>query len=340
MPLLLALLAACACAGTEHPILWGVTGHPNAQEGYREVPIAAQLDLVKELGATWYRCDCSEGSFESGRADFEALLDEAGKRGLHILPILFPNVGATSEAAPDVIREAAFRFGRRIAERYRGRVTHYELANERDSFALIHKGERDRAGKPWEWGDPNGDKAEQYEEGRYQKVKAEIIGLHEGIQAGDPAARTIVNSGGWLHYGFFERLIREDKVAFDILGWHWYSEMGELLRAHTGTNLHEILRGFGKPIWVTELNRRGGSLGGNAQAQSGYLFQSAQRAAALPGVEALFIYELFDEPYFGAENPESHYGLVELTQGDNPRWRIGARKEAFLTLQRLFTGGR
>ncbi len=335
-----AVFLMCSCLGADHPVLWGVTGHPGAQEGYREVPVAEQLNLLAELGATWYRCDWSEGSLESGRAEFEQLLNEAARHGMHLLPILFPTVGATSDAAPQAIREAAFRFGRTIAERYRGRITHYELANERDNFAMIHKGEVDRAGKVWEWGDPNGDQPEHFEEGRYQKVKAEIIGLQEGIKAGDPAARTIVNSGGWLHYGFFERLVREDHVAFDILGWHWYSDMGELGRAHVGVEVNEILRGFGKPIWVTELNRRGGNLGGTDKEQCDYLAQSAHRAMTLPGIEAFFVYELLDEPYFGPDNPESYYGLVRLDRKDPPRWHIGDKKPAFDTLRRIFTGTR
>ena len=50
-------------------------------------------------------------------------------------------------------------------------------------------------------------------------------------------------------------------------------------------------------------------------------------------MEAYFIYELLDEPYFLRENPETpeaHYGLVELIRGpNNDGWRVGRQKRAY-----------
>ena len=146
-----------------------------------------------------------------------------------------------------------------MAGRYKGRITHWELSNELDGYAMIRKGEKTRDGKVWPWGDPDGSRPENYEEGRYQRAKAEILGLYEGVKAADPTAITVVDTGGWLHYGFIDRLVREDHVPFDILAWHWYSGMGDMTKVQGKFNLVKRLAGYGKPLWITQINRRNGT---------------------------------------------------------------------------------
>ena len=50
-----------AQAGSGESFQWGVNGHSFSQEAYWHMPVAAQLALVSELGATWYRFDLSAG---------------------------------------------------------------------------------------------------------------------------------------------------------------------------------------------------------------------------------------------------------------------------------------
>lgn len=323
----------CGAVGAEpsQPFAWGVNGHPGVQEGYCQVEVAAQLDLVRDLGARWYRCDWDEGRFRSNPAAMDRLVLEAGKRGIHILPVIFPLTVARNEHTPDEIRAGSERFARSIAERYRGKITHWELDNELDGVILVHKGETCPSGKLWQWGDPTGTSRDHYEEHRYQKARAELAGLAAGLKAVDPSAKVMVDSC-WIHDAWIERLI-EDRVPLDILAWHWYSEMGDIHRAG-GQDFLDRLRKFGKPIWITEINRRGGSLG-NPQEQADYLARTARQLATSPGVQAMFVYELLDEPYFGPTNPESHYGLVELHKGAAGQWQIGQRKPAFQAIEQL-----
>jgi hypothetical protein len=337
---LFGLMAACA-VGEAAPVSfqWGVNGHPNVQEGYRDVPVDVQLDLAAQMGARWYRCDWDQGRLEKEPAVYDELVAKAARRGIRILPVIFPSISCRSDAPPEQIRAAAAAFAKALAERYRGRITHWELDNELDGLAMIRKGEKDRKGAEWRWGDPDGDRPEHYEETRYRKAEAELRGLSEGIKAGNPQAKTIINTGGWLHTGFMERLVQEDRVPFDILGWHWYSEMGDMTKVRGTFDLLARLRSYGKPIWITEINRRGGSMGGKEEEQAAYLSGAARQLSALPGVEALFVYELLDEPYFGADNPESHYGLVGLAKGTDGRWRTGWQKMAFSTLRQIMTKG-
>ena len=66
-----------------------------------------------------------------------------------------------------------------------------------------------------------------------------------------------VNNGGWLHWWWFEMLL-QDKLDFDFIAYHWYSEMGDMNNAG-GEDVWAKLASFGKDIWITELDRRGGS---------------------------------------------------------------------------------
>jgi hypothetical protein len=339
LPFLLALAGAVAADTTPEVFRWGVSGHPNVQEGYCQVPMATQINLVAQLGMGWYRCDWDQARLEHSRAVYDRLVGHALRKGIRILPIIFPSTSCRSEATPEEIRQASFEFARWLVGRYRGPITHWELDNELDLLAMVRKGERCRDGTVWQWGDPDGDRPEHYEEARYQKVRAELTGLYEGVKAADPEAMTIVNTGGWLHYGFIQRLVREDNVPFDILGWHWYSEMGDVTKVRGNFTLLEHLKGYSKPIWFTEVERRGGSQGGKEKQQAEYLTATARQLRAYPGVEAFFVYELLDEPYFGMDNAESYYGLVELVTGQTGRWTIGRRKEAFRALQRLMAPG-
>lgn len=217
-----------------------------------------------------------------------------------------------------------------MAERYKGRITHWELNNELDDYAMIHKGERCRSGRLWEWGDDaEGSNPDDFNEERYQKAKAEILGLHAGVKAGDPDALTIVDTAGYLHYGFIERLVMEDHVPFDILSWHWYSECGEITNAQGRVNLVEYLKRFNKPLWITEINRRDGGKHGKEQEQADYVGSTARQFRANPGIGAFFVYELLDEPYFGADG-ESDYGLVAVVAKSGPEtWQVSRRKLAF-----------
>ena len=240
-------------------------------------------------------------------------------------------------AEPETVRAGAFVFARRVAERYRGRVTHWELGNELDAVALLRRGDTTQGGRTWSWGDPDGSRPEDYEERRYRRALAEVRGLAEGVRSADPGAATVVGTAGWLHYGFVERLVGQDRVAFDVLAWHWYSEMGDMTRVQGKLDLVGRLARFGKPLWLTEINRRDGSRGGREAEEAGYLSTALAGLRANPAVRGLFVYELLDEPYFG-EGGESRYGLAEIARGPDGRWAVARRKPAFLALQSLAGG--
>ncbi len=336
-----ALVPLVAIAGSVRgaEFRWGVNGHPGVQEGYRQVPVTTQLDLIKELGAQWYRCDWDEERFRSDPASFDQLVAEASRRNIRLLPVIFPAQSCRNDLPLDEIRSAAFEFGRAIASHFRGKISHWELDNELDNWILVRKGETCTSGLVWQWGDPSGDNVDHFEPTRYARARAELEGLHAGIKAGDPHAQTLVDFC-WIHYGFLELLLARDRVPIDLVAVHWYSDMGDATKIHDDFNLVEHLQRFDRPIWFTEVNRRGGSRGDQSQEQADYLEKTARQLRDCRTVEAFFVYELLDEPYFGPDNDESHYGLVELTKGPDQRWQVDCRKPAFDRLRELFHADR
>lgn len=198
---------------------------------------------------------------------------------------------------------------------------------------MVHKGETMNTGEVWQWGDPDGDKPEHYEDGRYELAKAVLLGLADGVREASKNAKRIINTGGWLHYGFIQRLI-DDKVQFEILGWHWYSDMGDITNVRGNFNLWGHLTSFGKPIWITEINRRNGSINENEEEQANYIKEVASQIRNLKEIKAFFVYELLDELYFGKDNPESYYGFVKLKKNEENLWVVGEKKQAFDTTVR------
>jgi Glycosyl hydrolase catalytic core len=314
------------------PFWWGVTGHPLAQEAYFHIPITTQLDLISEIGASWYRCDWPQ-SAENNIVRIEELISESERRNIKLFPILFPTTSARdSNATPEQIRSASFVFARNTVSLYKTKVHYWELDNELETYAAITKGEKTRKNKTSLWGMTDGTSPEEFEEIRYQKVKAEFLGLLDGIKAADKTAKTAINAG-WLHYGFIERLVNEDKVPFDILAWHWYSDMGDIRNVRGKFNLLKQLKQYGKPLLITEMNQKNGSMNGNENAQAKYLNQTFNSIGSNSGIKGMFIYELLDEPYFGKDNGESHYGLVEVKKSKYNKWQVKRKKKAFKVFQ-------
>lgn len=322
------LFHATASAG---PVQWGINGHPLTQEGYWQVPLDDQLDLVKESGATWYRISFGFDGYRANTARFEEILEKAEKRNLKLLPVLMPPKGFYDGSKPAAqIKEESEAFGKAMADRYKGRITHWELGNELDTFSMIKKGEKDRSGKEWKWdGAPDGNKPDHYETIRYERCREFFKSLQQGIKQADPKALTMIDTAGWLHYGFLQRLKDDGVNDHDIVAWHWYSEMGPLTAASKDKiDIIKLLKdSFGKPIWLTEINRRDGSKGGKEKEQADYISGAITDLSKHPDISAIFLYELLDEPYFG-ESGESHYGLATISK-ESGKWKVTGKKPAF-----------
>ncbi|MBN1555394.1 MAG: hypothetical protein JXA11_11665 [Phycisphaerae bacterium] len=326
----------------EGGFLWGVCGHPLGGAGiYREqdgVQLHEQMALIRELGCNWYRADifCRDPNDE-----LDLIAPAARKAGVELYPTLHPPEELrpydtlAERMKPDKVYQLCYDHAKKAAEKWRGKIKVWDLANEPDGWVVnpsvaVH-----------------GDKPEHYVPERIEVCAAMLKGQADGLKAGDPSALVSLNTGGWLHYAFVDLMIQRG-VGFDILSWHWYSDMGWMdnVEKMGGFNVLAKLKTYGKPIWIGECNYRPNvsivSKGRDDPQADEWLLSTLRRLHRYrrEGVEAVFIYQLLDQPTLGENNPESYYGLVKIQtvtdpKTKEPRYIQGKRKPLFEKVRSL-----
>ncbi|WP_424339290.1 hypothetical protein [Henriciella sp.] len=292
-------------------IIWGVNGHPF--QAYPGIAYDAQLDLLRDLGMTQYRVAANSGGLDR-------MYPLAQARGITLLPIIHPESG-WKDRDPDTLYRESLEKARTISRAHRGRFPVWECGNELENYAIIQPCEYrdDNSQYPCEWGPGGGVDPLDYVGERWAKVSAVVRGLVDGVGEGDPDARRAIGTSGFGHLGAFERW-RDDGVTWDITVWHDYEQVRE--------SYLETLAGYGKPIWITEFNAGAW----NAVSEDDNARQLRERIAYYRdvgpryGVDAAFVYELLDEPYWSG--PESKMGIVRMDGSDANGWRIGGLKPA------------
>jgi hypothetical protein len=297
-------------------IIWGVNGHPFT--AYPGLSLDEQLDAVRGLGVTHYRVNLKP---DGSMADLDRLLAAAEKRRLTILPIVSADILLDKDDAETIYRRARD-IGLKLAKRYAGRIKVWELGNELENYAIIQPCEMrdDGTQYPCAWGPAGGMGPLDYFGPRWAKVSAVLKGLSDGVHAGDPSALRAIGTAGWGHSGAFDRLAA-DKIGWDISVWHQYERGQDVQLAH--------IAGFGKPIWITEFNHPNGSRDGeDAQARGvAAMMQDYRDRRARYRIEAAFVYELFDEPYW--DGYEASMGLVRQEKNARGSWRPAKPKPAY-----------
>jgi hypothetical protein len=323
----LACLSGAAASATD--IQWGVNGHPIT--AYPGIPIAAQLDLVDDLGLSSYRVNVPD----AGRADeLDALVREARPRGIEILPVITPGGVDLDEDSAAVLYDKARALATALAARFRNDINVWELGNEMENYAILQPCEQRDDGTlyPCEWGPASGAGPLDYYGPRWAKVSAVLRGLSDGIRAADPELRTAIGTAGWGHVGAFERM-RQDGIDWDITVWHMYGQDPQWA-------FEQIAR-FERPIWVTEFNHPYGSRSDEGMQADG-LTQIMARLRELRDrfdVQAAHIYELLDEPYW-APSYEAEMGVVRLTEREEGGWAVGEPKPAYHAVRTFVRGDR
>lgn len=301
--------------------VWGVDGHPCAHE-YEDVGTAAQIGLVAELGCSYYRVDVRDSldpyNFTNPEAKLDELLTLASSSGIKILPILYRpiNLFDTSYTLADVY-QLSYNRGLAFAQKYKGKFDSIEIENELDWKCILSG--------------VDGKLVSDYDDSlpvqKLSRCKAVIRGLLDGVRDGDPTVKRAVGTCGWYHYGFIDSLLA-DGANFETLVLHWYSNSGSVTRAMKGWS------SYGKPIWLTEMNRQKGSYLNAEADQADMVAKFANEVWNLPNIEAIFVYELLDEPRLGSTAPEAYYGLCSLVRNSaNTLWLFNARKAAFSSYQ-------
>ncbi len=226
--------------------IWGMCGHPSWPE-YTAIGQQAQIDLIKSLGCSYYRVDTWNESI------IDSLLPIAQANGVELLPIVYRGLDIFATQADGVtpvysltdIYNSCYQSGLAFGQKYNGVFDYVEVDNEMVLRCIV----------PGTHGNLTSHYDDSLPMQRFSRCLQAIKGLSDGLRAGDPEAKQLVGAAGWYHYGFLDRLIAEG-VTFDVLSWHWYSNMGSLSRV-----MHK-LTSYGVPIWITETNRKHGSLYG------------------------------------------------------------------------------
>ena len=313
------LLAGCAADSQralaplkrDDDLIWGANGHPF--RAYPDIPLETQIRLVRELGMTHYRI----GSHDERMAGLKSIADD---HGVTLLPIIHAD-GPFEEKTAQQLYDDSFARALGSTRLYRGQFAVWELGNELESFAIIQPCEMrdDGTQYPCEWGPAGGVNPEDYYGPRWEKVSAALAGLLDGARKGDPDAKYAIGTAGWGHLGAFERW-KSDGLDWDITVWHDYETVTEEYLEH--------LAGFGKPIWITEFNAGGG--GFETEEENARLL--TERIAYYRAmrekyrVDAAFIYELLDEPYW--DDFEGKMGLYRVAMNDDEDWEVGEPKPA------------
>ncbi len=302
------------------PFAWGGVIRPFALKGpetqnYDPRPVIdQQFQLLQELGANSVRANYE------GNPEIDDYLVAAAHRFKLPLILIVEGVGLN-----DFFKEAnyqrGFQLGYQVASRYRGKIAVYQLGNEA-SGVTVKK-------------DHPGVLESDYDDKKYAIFLAWLKGLAAGIKSADPDAKLMITVN-WVGVGIVKRLA-EDGLPFDIVGWNWYSEMGEITAAQYAKDqppldIPRYIHQLGKKFVVTEANLQGGSQGQEAE-QAQFLAQFARQMKTNPYCSGFFVFPLTD--LAGEQNqPTGHLGLVKVEKQNN-HWIFGQKKPAFFALQKI-----
>ncbi|HUH34619.1 MAG TPA: glycosyl hydrolase 53 family protein [Moheibacter sp.] len=291
---------------TAEEFIWGINGHPVTSKDYMSVSIDDQLLLLQQYQMSDYRFDVRldpEGNVTWYKSEFNELLRKSEEYQIELLPVILFNLFLDDY---QISEAEAYRRGeiqmKGFVSKYGKNFKVYNLGNEQD-LRILKEGR-------------TGESPSDYDLEKFKIVAAYFKGMISGIKQVDPKAKTLINSSNSLYFGYFQ-LLEDYQVDYDILGYHWYSltDGSDKIMKEA---LVSLTRQFIKPIWITEINRRHGSFKDYNNSQSHLIGSYLHSIRLIPEIQALFIYELLDQPSLAGENldfEQSQYGLYQLEGG-------------------------
>ena len=282
-------------------LIIGINGHPLNQLAYSKMSVAMQFDVIKKLGINYYRFDAPidyNGSIKNEKTFYE-MTSIAKVNNIGLLPMVYM-IGLDFKDDTAVSYKKGYVIGDTFAKKY-GRYFHYyELGNEED-LLITKKG-------------TSGSNPDDYDIEKLKTAACFWKGMIKAIKVHDPHALIVINTGGWFHYVFFD-LLTNQGVNYDIIGYHWYSDMDDYSKT-VNVNISKLLtQKFHKPVWFTEINISNGTNGNTEEKQNLWISSFIKSCRKYPGVEAVFIYELLDEPdLINVDESERYYGIMKLNK--------------------------
>lgn len=277
--------------------LYGINGHPVNQAAYTDIGPKAQVDLLKRNGMNIYRVDFP--LLKSGDIRWDHRLinitNTAKDAGVQILPIIPPSTLNINHSEKEAYWQA-YHLTQKFMWKYGKYFTHFELANELDNRCILSR---------WH----TGNLKEHYDLKKFRTIASYLRGMNNAVKDINPRAKTIINVS-WLHYRFLT-MLDEYGVKYDIAGYHWYQDQETTAKNDRGIDdiTKTLNKHLKKPIWFTEVGYR--DFNGNASDEDAKKFLNSfiQKCYNNKQVEAIMLYELFDQPYFKSQ--EGRFGIYK-----------------------------
>ncbi|TSD67729.1 hypothetical protein FFF34_010175 [Inquilinus sp. KBS0705] len=315
----LLLFAIAVCSNTQLPadkFIWGINGHPLTQVAYTD-NLDEQVDLLTDLNVKSYRFDVllDADGYAKKNDVLINIFSTLQSKGINSFPVLMlSGLKGLDNAA---IYQKTLVQGANFANRYGKYLSVIEVNNEADNKMMLP-------------GDLSGTKASDYDTEKSARIIASIKGFIDGAKRVKPNLKVSL-SVSYTHY-YYLQLLQDNNVNYDIIGCHWYSNMGQITRANPhNDNALEIITRFQKPIWITEFNFSKGTAKATFARQRDYIDTAIPAMLSSGRIKALFIYELLDQPELKSRYPfEADYGLVK--QDFNGAY---IKKDAYQTFKRI-----
>lgn len=326
-------------AVTSESFAWGAFSNPYAFNGpdgkYNSENIDAQVAYWQDLGLNSlkfnYEFNVDEPFVVQKENDY--LADKLAANnidGYMVIEYFLKDKDFFAKADFD----RGYAWGKFIAERFKGRVKYYQMLNEVSGTAIKK--------------DFPGNQESDYDEAKYQAVKNFLLGMSKGIKEADPEAQRVITAH-WVGTAMIDRLIK-DGVDFEIIGWDWFSDMGNDITAakpndKTVINIPEHFKNTGKRFWISEINHQGGSYKNKESDQAAYLKKAIENALKSKLVSGIFVFNLFDATSVtnGKANQYNQWGLVENAfDKATQKWTAGKKKTAYKVYKDIisrFSGG-
>lgn len=281
-----------------------------------------QIDLTKELGASYVRIGIPDWVMNRQDELFLPAMQYIHSKGLHIVLGFDPIEGNPTKMGNKDRFQDGYKWGKEIATRYKGLVEYYQLSNEVTGTAM----------KP-SW---PGISEESFDKDKYQQILDWLKGASTGVREADPGAKRVI-TGHWLGFGFFDMAIR-DGLEFEVIGWDWYGKDPDIASVKSDNKIYNIgdeLSKFGKELWISETNYEGGSRDGEDK-QADYLSEFANNIIKDKRFSGFFPLYLTDIPtILGVDN---HDGLVDVVTSADKSVAIGHKKQAYSEYQKIIKG--
>lgn len=282
-------------------MLWGVHtsiySFKKGPETFTQPMLDVQKKYVTDLGVSLLRSNYE--IYPDSQEANDAMVKFAEESKLKLLLVLEPPL-------PDLMTQLTYQvgydWGKKVASRYKGRVGYYQLTNEVSGVVI----------KP----SFPGTKESDYDEEKYQKLKVYLQGLSTGIHDGDKNAKRVITAN-WISTAIIDRMYK-DKVPFDIIGWNWFSDMGDdpthkVLDDGSVLDLPTYFAKYKKPFWITEANQSHGDFDDQTgKKQADYMNALTANIVKSGKVDAFIAFKLFDShsEAQGKQTPDTSWGFV------------------------------